>query len=71
MRFIKLRYIDHRPLSMNFRRLGGRFTNLKQGEIYEVTEAEASVLLKRKNGTKPAWERVGGRQSGEAADGNR
>lgn len=68
MKFIKLRYVDHRTLSMNFRKLGGRFTELKQGEIYEVTEEEASVLLKRKNGTKPAWERVGGRQApGEVA----
>lgn len=55
----QLKYIDHRPIRMNLK-MGGwiALPNSKTGNIIHVTDAEASALLKRKNGTLPCFEPV-------------
>lgn len=55
---MKLRYIDTRGFTMNFRATRGRFVKLKTGEVYECTDAEAKYLLGQKNGPRPMWEIV-------------
>lgn len=56
----KLKYIDHRPMSISLKLYGGRFISLpnKNFETINVTDDEARVLLKRKNGEKPTFELV-------------
>ena len=53
----QLKYIDRRPIKMNLRNGGWiSLPNEKTGNVITVTDAEASVLLKRKNGSLPCFE---------------
>lgn len=55
----QVKYIDTRPIRMNLK-MGGwvALPNSKTGNILNVTDAEASALLKRKNGNLPCFELV-------------
>lgn len=55
----QLKYIDTRPIRMNLKHGGWiALPNAKTGNILTVTDAEASALLKRKNGNLPCFEAV-------------
>lgn len=57
----QLRYVDHRPISMNLRLYGGQFIKLpneKMQNIIKVTDAEYQHLIKRTNGVKQCFEPV-------------
>jgi hypothetical protein len=55
----QLKYIDTRPIKMNLKHGGWiALPNSKTGNILNVTDAEASALLKRTNGTLPCFELV-------------
>lgn len=55
----QLKYIDHRPIRMNIKHGGWiALPNSKINNVITVTDAEASALLKRLNGTLPCFELV-------------
>lgn len=72
----QLKYIDRRPIKMNLKHGGWiSLPNAKTGNIITVTDAEASALLKRKNGSLPCFELLreprARRQSEDIEHGNR